>query len=545
MEKQNLKLENKNPNQKWFDNARNLTEELSQEWKILNETELKNKILDWITAVGVLPADTRGELWEQIKNDTGLLTNPVFQNTFQEYGSPAMKQNLADIYTLVGIYTLTDIGNCERLVTNFGSEIRWCDPENTWYYWDGKRWAIDTKKMVQNYAKMTIKRMYAQAGETPDDEGSRRLAAHALRSHTRQRVDAMIALARSDVPIVPNEMDCDPWVINLENGTLDLRTGELKRHRREDMITKLAPVNFNPKAKYLKWIEFIKKITKGNDDLGRFLQRAVGYSLTGKVSEQKLFFCFGPTATGKSTFLLTIQNLLGDYAIKTEPEFLLIKPNVGSHTTPLTDLKGCRMAITIEIQEGRRLAESMVKELTGGDRLRARRLYQNNQEWTPTHKIWLAANHKPIVHETTQAIWRRIDIIPFVSPVPKDEQIKDFYEVLLTEREGILNWAIEGCLEWQRIKGLAEPEEVEKATQEYKTQSDILGDFIDDYCIIGQRQEVSSKDLYNAYVRWAEENGEKPITQTSFSIRLQEKGFIRSRTGKTRLWKGIGLTENG
>jgi putative DNA primase/helicase len=270
----------------------------------------------------------------------------------------------------------------------------------------------------------------------------------------------------------------------------------------------------------------------------------MGYCLTGKTGEHKLFFFYGSGANGKTTFIKTKQGIMGNYAIKTDSELLISKP-AGAHSTDRADLKGCRLAITVEIQEGRHLAEAIVKELTGGDSITARKLYENNQTFEPTHKIILAANHKPLIYETTNALWRRIDLIPFNYFFSEDERVKDYHDVLLNEeRDGIFRWALEGCLEWRKI-GLKEPPEVLAATKDYKTESDILEDFIADCCDIDPAVEVGNKDLRKVYDKWCHDNGEKEISAKAFSQRLQEKGYKKEKSGsKGRYWRGIGLKED-
>ncbi len=419
--------------------------------------------------------------------------------------------------------------------------IRYCHPWRRWLVWDNKRWRIDDTAAIKRYAKKTVRSIYTEGAALTDTKARLSIVKHAMKSESEHCINAMVNLASSEelVPILPNQLDIDPWLFNCENGIINLQTKELQEHTREDLITNLAQVSFNPEAKCPKWVEFLNKIMDHNESLIGLLKRMGGYCLTGKVSEQKLFFAYGPTMTGKSTFLKTLQGILGDYAIKTTSELLLTKP-IGAHTTDVTDLKGKRLAITIEIQEGRRMAESLIKELTGGDTIRARRMRQDNEEWEPTHKIILAANHKPIVHETTAAYWRRLCLIPFNTPIPESERINDFYEILLTERDGILNWLLEGCQDWQN-QGLAEPAEVIEATKAYRNEMDILGDFLEDCCVIGQGNMVKNKELRSKYLEWCDDNKEKPISLRGFSLRLEEKGFIKSRTATARIWGGLGI----
>ena len=447
-------------------------------------------------------------------------------------------------------YNFTDLGNAERLVSRHKDNLCFCHPWNKWLCWDGRRWTIDATAEAWRYAMETVRHMYSEA-ETIEQQMLRKdVGNHALRSESEAKIRAMLSLAskQEDIPVKPKELDKNPLVLNVLNGVVDLQKGELMPHSRSYLITKLAPINYDTNATCPKWTDFLNKIMIGNNALIQYLQRVAGYCLTGKTGEHKLFFLFGSGANGKTTFLKALQGILGDYAIKTASEILIARP-VGTHTTSITDLKGARLALTVEVQEGRRLAEALVKELTGGDSITARRMREDNTTFEPTHKIVLAANHKPIVHETTRALWRRIDLIPFNYVFGEEERIKDYHEILLNEeRDGIFQWALQGCLEWQ-VKGLGEPSEVIEATKEYKTEMDVLGDFIADCCVIGQLEEVSNKELRETYIDWCKKNGEKEISSKAFSARLQEKGLIkitniRSGTSRGRGWKGIGIHSN-
>ena len=446
---------------------------------------------------------------------------------------------------------LSDLGNAERLVSRHKDNLRFCHSWNKWLVWDGKRWSIDATAEAWRYAIKTVRHIYAEAEGIEQEELRKKLVNHALRSENENKIRAMLSLAskQEGIPVKPEELDRDAWLLNVLNGTVDLRIGKLHEHSRQDLVTKLAPINYEANATCPKWLEFLNKIMIGKVELIKFLQRVVGYCLTGKTGEHKLFFLFGSGSNGKTTFLKTLQGILGDYAIKTASEILIAKP-AGAHTTAITDLKGTRLAITVEIQEGRRLAEALTKELTGGDSVTARRMREDNMTFEPTHKIILAANHKPIVHETTQALWRRIDLVPFNYVFPDEERIKDYHEILLNEeKDEIFLWILQGCLEWQKY-GLSEPPEVVEATRDYRTEMDILGDFMADCCVIGQLEEVTNKELREKYDEWCKKNGEKEIAPKAFSTRLQERGFlkasnIKSGISRGRGWKGIGIRSQG
>jgi putative DNA primase/helicase len=280
---------------------------------------------------------------------------------------------------------------------------------------------------------------------------------------------------------------------------------------------------------------------RGNQDLIEFLQRAVGYSLTGDVSEQCLFLLYGTGANGKSVFVKTAGRLLGEYATVTPFETLLVRRGEGPRDD-IADLRGARFVSAIEAEEGQRLAESLVKALTGDDRIKARFLYSEFFSFEPSFKLWLAANHQPIIRGTDLAIWRRIRLVPFTVTIPEGEQNPHLAEGLVEELPGILNWALAGCLEWQR-DGLHQPDEVRQATALYRQESDPLAEFLGECCVVEDGRKSRFGELFSAYQRWAEANSEKPLSNRAFADRLTERGFdsYRAPDGRSRMRIGIGL----
>ncbi|MFN3763256.1 MAG: phage/plasmid primase, P4 family, partial [Anaerolineae bacterium] len=322
-------------------------------------------------------------------------------------------------------------------------------------------------------------------------------------------------------------------------GTIDLRSGELRPHNPDDLITKIAPVDYIPDAQAPTWEAFLHRIMDGNERLIAFLQRAVGYSLTGDTSERVLFILYGTGANGKTTFLETLRALLGDYGIQAPADTLLVGRE-NAVPNDIARLRGARFIAVSEISEGRRLAEVLVKSLTGRDTITARFLYSEFFEFRPEGKIWLATNHKPIIRGTDKAIWDRIRLIPFTVTIPEAEQDKHLVEKLKRELPGILAWAVRGCLEWQ-TSGLGVPEEVRSATEAYRAEMDVIGAFIADRCILSAGARVKAGDLYEAYRKWCEENKEEPLNKIAFGLRLAERGLVSERDMHARYWRGIGL----
>jgi putative DNA primase/helicase len=506
----------------------------------------KGDIVEWIAAGG-----TRGQFLALVES-----TAPATPEEIATWQNERTQSSLGcatggGIAPLETAASRTEIANGKRLIAKHGDTLRWCNPWGKWLTWDGSRWAVDQQRIVESLAKAVIQGLWTDlAGlvrsRSDDDGGVKAILSFLKAGASAHGIDSMIRLARSEagVPILPDALDCDPWLLNCQNGTLDLRTGELRPHGRQDYLTKLCPVTYDPTAECRVWLSFLDRIVP-EANLRSFLRRAVGMSLTGNVKEHVLFFLYGTGSNGKSTFLNQVHKVLGDdYAMKAPPELLMVKKGE-SHPTERADLAGKRFVACVEAGEGRRLAEALVKELTGGDPIRARRMREDFWQFDPTHKIWLAANHKPVIRGTDWGIWRRIKLIPFIVKIPDEEQDKDLSDKLLTEAAGILHWAVLGCIEWQK-DGLGEPEAVRKATAEYRSEMDILGAFMAECCAEGDGIVSAAKDLYAAYQKWAQDSGEDSVTQTAFGMVLSERGYARDRftsgpyKGKTR-WNGIGL----
>jgi putative DNA primase/helicase len=435
----------------------------------------------------------------------------------------------------------TDYGNAQRLVARFGDEMRHVSEWSCWLIWDGSRWVKDRSGAVERFAKETVRAMYEEVSKIPDDEARKTAVKWAMRSESREKIKAMVDLAKSEpgIPITPEVLDGDGWLLNVENGTLDLRTGELRAHRREDLITKLAPVTYKAVAEAPTFRRFLERILP-SETLRTFVKRAVGYSLTGDASERAFLILHGSGKNGKSTLLEAIQALLGDYAMTTPVETLLLKP-AGGIPNDIARLKGARFVSASENERGRKLAEALVKAMTGKDTISARFMRGEFFDFRPTHKLWLATNHKPEISGTDPAIWDRIKLVPFNVRIPEQEQDKHLDEKLEAELSGILAWAVQGCLEWQR-GGLTEPDEVRAATKGYKAEMDPLARFIEECCVLRADLRASTRDLVDAYRAWAWEIGEQEVTWKEVTNRLKIHGCESSRTKSERGWAGVGLT---
>jgi putative DNA primase/helicase len=436
----------------------------------------------------------------------------------------------------------SDLHNAERFVEKYRGKVLWCNDWKSWLIFKGGRWVKDRSVEIKKLAKEVILDFYRQASKMKEEDTERKqLVKHALKSETDRAINSMLELAKSELAILPEDFDRDIYILNFRNGTLNLKTMEFWAHRPEDYITKRMNVEYNPKATCPKWLGFLDKIFDHDQELIDFVQKAVGYSLSGDTGEDCLFILYGIGQNGKTTFLKTLKVIWGDYAIDSPVEMLLYKDN---NTIPndIARLSGARLVMTIEAPEGRRLNEPLIKKLTGRDTVTARFLHQEYFEFDTTCKIWLATNHKPVVNENSKALWRRIRLIPFTVQISDEERIPSYEMILLEEKEGIVNWAIEGFQKWQK-EGLGIPEVVKEATQEYKDEMDILAEFIEEKCVEVKEAKATTRALFDAYKKWCDDNKEKPMSNRTFGKRLEERGYKAIRIGekRDRGWQGIGL----
>lgn len=464
---------------------------------------------------------------------------------------------------------LTDVGNAQRMVAKYGRAIRFCHPWKAWLIWDGKRWREDNTGRISRLAMQVVRAMRIEAARM-DKEKRKRFQAWAIKSEERKRILAMIGLAQCmpGIPVLPEQLNTDPMLLNVRNGTLNLKTGSLEPHNPADLITKLAPVSYNPTAQAATWNKFLTRVMtypatptpedrEPDDPAARahrligFLSRAAGLALTADISDHALFFLHGDGRNGKGTYLNVLLGILGEYACTIDASLLMAK-KFEDHPTGLTDLDGRRFVTAEEPEAGRRLGEALIKKLTGGNIIKARRMREDFYEFEPVHKIFLAANHKPTIRGTDEAIWSRLNLIPFNVFIPPAERIGNLDKKLLREEaSGILNWCLAGCLAWQQ-GGLQPPPEVMAATKEYRVEQDVLGRFLAECCHVDQENpghyRAKSSTLYAAYRKWAEEAGEKTfVSQKRFSLDLKARKFEDKRNNSDDcMWfHGIGLRQNG
>lgn len=441
-------------------------------------------------------------------------------------------------------YNLTDMGNAERLIKLHGLDLRFSYEFNHWLIFDGRRWRKDDLGAVMHKAKSIPRKMYRDASRIDDDSVRQNLISYALKLENHQKLTNLVNLAKSEsgVPIMAHELDTRPFLLNVLNGTIDLQTGRLKEHDRNNLITRLIPFAYDPRAECPAWLAHLNKLMNSSREKIDFLQKAFGYSLTGDTSERIVFFQYGEGANGKSITTDTIAMVLGDYAMRTPTDTLMIKRNEGI-PNDIARLRGARFVYASEAEQGKRLAESQIKDMTGGEKLTARFMRGEFFEFRPEFKIWFSSNHKPIIRGTDQAIWDRIRLIPFTVRIPEAERIAGpiLLKKFKMEGSGILAWLVKGSLTWLN-EGLIPPDEVVKATKSYRDEMDIISDFIEDRYNKEALSTVTAKDLFIEYEKWCAENGEEPVRKRTFGLKLMEKGFTQTRThGGVRAWKGLSL----
>jgi putative DNA primase/helicase len=458
----------------------------------------------------------------------------------QEQAGPAEDARLA-----LDAYRGTDDANAALLLDLHGQDIRYCPPWEKWLIWSGSHWRMDDALDIDRLAADLPRLLYRRAGDAADSGERRKIAALAGKLERTALRSTMLTAARHRVVVRHTDLDKGHFLLNARNGTVDLRTGALRPHARADLLTHDTEIQYRPDATAPTWIRFLHDVFAGDADLIQFVQRAIGYSLTGCVKEQVIFIPHGCGSNGKSVFLNILQALLGKLAWQAAPD-LLLQDRHRRHPTEQADLFGKRIIVCQETGEGRRFNETLVKQLTGGDAITARRMHEDFWSFNPTHKIWLSTNHRPEIRGTDYAIWRRIRLIPFGVTFADDSEPRknpDMERQLLAELPGILAWSVRGCLDWQK-HGLGMAEAVKTATASYQAEMDVLAGWIADCCVIHRNAKARASALYRSYSDWCDASGETPEPQRRWGMRLHERGF--QRYSNDGVWyRGIGMRTEG
>jgi putative DNA primase/helicase len=435
-------------------------------------------------------------------------------------------------------FAYTDTGNAERFVDIHGGNFRYLHDKQKWLFWNGARWEPDASAAVHQASKATVQAMYKEASTLTDDDKRKKFMSHAFKSDSRAARENMVALARYETEVAANstDFDSDPNLFNCANGTIDLRTGFLRGHDREDHLTKMSLVRFDPSAQCPRWLQFLEETFPGQPNVIAFLQRSLGYTLTGDTSEQCFWLLQGGGRNGKSTLLNAIQFVLGDYATATSFDTFAAK-RADAAVNPrdgLAALVGSRFVRASESDEEKRFSEALLKAVTGGEHVRTARMYEDDFAYRPTFKIWLSTNHDPIIRGTDDGIWRRIHRLNFKQQVPVEKIDRHLEQKLEAEASGILNWMLAGLKAW-RDGGLQVPAEVAEATAGYRKDQNPLREFIEDKLDTSDpNAEKGASELLASYNQWAQWNRRPKLTATSFGRAMRTAGIdpIHKREGK-------------
>jgi putative DNA primase/helicase len=451
----------------------------------------------------------------------------------------------SEINALLATWHPTDLGNADRFALRNEERVRYWAERRKWLVWDWTRWRLDESDAVMQLAGSTARAILNEASTIDEKRARDAMIGWARTSESAPRLRAMVELARSNSNLIvrSHELDADPFLLNCQNGTLDLRTGQLRPHTRGDHLTKLAPVRYDPDAACPTWLAFLDRIFAGDQGLVDFMQSALGYSLSGLTEEQAIFILYGGGANGKSTLLETIRAILGDYATNADARTFLTRHGDGPRND-LARLDGARFVSAAETGEGHRLDEVLVKQATGGEPITARYLYGEHFEYVPQFKLFLATNHRPEIRNGDYGIWRRVRLVPFNVTIPPSEQDRRLRDKLSAELPGILAWAVRG-FQRQQAHGLGWPTAVREATATYQLDMDPLRDFIEDCCDLDQSAWTRTSDIWETYIAWAGRNEQSAIGRQAFFGRLRDRGCTpKPGTGGVRGWQGILLRED-
>ncbi len=439
-----------------------------------------------------------------------------------------------------GEMQFTDITNRDYFLKAFGNKIRYCLMWNKFLIWNGTCWEIDKKGKVEEDCVDFVHHMYRGLRVITDLQLQKDFEKHLIKSESFRRIQALVGLLKmsKDIKVSDDELDTDNYLFNVNGITLNLKNGKGFPPEPTNLITKRSKFIYDKDAKCPTWDMFLLQIFNKDTDLIRFVQKAMGYSLSGDVREQCLFILWGTGANGKSTFLNVLQELFGDYACTTGTETFMKKTSEQSND--LARLKGIRLVTTTEVEQGKALSESLIKQITGGDEITARFLYGEYFSFKPTFKIFMATNHKPKIRGADNGIWRRIKMIPFTVTIPAEQRDKTLTEKLIAENSGILNWLIQGYALWRK-EGLNEPEAIRDANEEYRMDMDAVGTFVNDCFDLdaSMRWRLPNQMLYQTYIKWCNANNERVMSQKWLTMRMSEKGFKRMVSNTGRIWLGL------
>lgn len=441
-------------------------------------------------------------------------------------------------------FNFTDAGNAKRLVSTYGDNLVYSYEMLNWYIYNGCIWKIDTQEQIYQLAKSTAINLHVAAMNISDDEKRKKLVGYAMGLESQKGLKNMIESAQNEpgIPISINDFDKNKDIVCVDNGTINLKTSELLDFNKDEYITKQIATPYNPNAECPIFNNFLDTIFNHDDELIGFIKRFFGYCLTGHTSEQVFCIFYGHGSNGKGTLTDTIMDVMGKYAKTTEPDTIIKKKYERSSTNDLADLKGARLVLTSENDMNQELDEGRIKRITGQDRITCRFLYKEYFEYVPEYSLVLLTNHEPVIKAQDYSIWRRVLKVPFDVTIPKEEWDLNLREKLNSESEGILKWLVEGAKEWYD-EGLKTPESIVEATEEYKDELDMVGDFVELFCNVGDDLKAASGDLYMVYKSWCGVTNIYPKGSRGFGRDLTDKSFESDKINGIRYKLGIDLQE--
>lgn len=483
-----------------------------------------------------------------------LKTMPHRVIDYNEYSLPPInEQSKTSIFKECALIQHTDFGNALRIQKRWAKVLRYVDGIGWSIYSQGK-WDTDLAEYrVIKMATMTAVEIQQEI-QYASEHMQEAIKKWSKKSQNGTQIRNALKMAQAYLAITASQLDNNPYFFNCANGVIDLKTGNLLPHKSSYLLTKQSNIAYEPNAQCPTWEKFLQQIFPENPEIIPFLQRAVGYSLTGDTCEQCMFILHGNGANGKSTFLDTLQGIMNDFWIKTKAEAFMERDR-GSDASPfLAMLRGARFVTASETKADRSLDEAVVKEATGDSFITVRNLYQNPITFQPQFKLWLATNHKPEIRGTDEGIWRRLRLIPFKaqffdekdhnSHAPGPFKDKLLSIKLNSELPGILAWAVRGCLDWQKY-GLQTPATIQQATQEYRSEMDIIGTFLEECCDLCPDHNTSCNEVYGIYKQWCEENGHYALSKNKLGRRIYERGFAKARSYKgDKAYQGIGIKQD-
>ncbi|MGW9816674.1 phage/plasmid primase, P4 family [Staphylococcus cohnii] len=442
------------------------------------------------------------------------------------------------------IRSYDDTGNADRFIDRYGNLYKYSYIANKFYIYDGMKWKIDDKgsirKLIDEMIESIKDEKIIHGDDVTEEEAREFFQKYYKKTRGTQAKKNIMNELMHRRPATPDDFDRDDMLINVANGYIDLTSRELYKHDINKMFSQITNTDYTEKMQPAVWLDFLNDIFAGDKEVIRYIQKALGYSLTGSTREQVMFILHGKGRNGKSIFVETIAEILGDYSNNMQAKSLMVKKN-DNVNTDIARLSKARFVTSSEPNEGFRFDEGLIKQITGGDKVTARFLYAEEFEYTPKFKIWVSTNHKPIIRGTDDGIWRRLVLIPFEVQIPEEKVDKDLKYKLLREAPAILNWMTEGAYMWMR-EGLEMPEKLREAGNKYRNEMDTLGQFIEDKCNVNPDYSVKVSELYSEYQKWSEENltTNKVLGLKSFSQKMEER-FIKEKRRDANYFVGIEL----